>query len=105
MLMKPVFLFQKSGLRKMIRDLRRTKVALGDGKKRTYPGEVGPIGKMSKKIVANKDMPKGWVLREEDVCFKSPGDGVPPYMMGKFINYPLMVDVKKDDDIDETVML
>ncbi len=36
------FSLEPQGLEKMVRDLQRTRIALGDGTKSTYPSEVGP---------------------------------------------------------------
>jgi N-acetylneuraminate synthase/sialic acid synthase len=43
------FSLEPIGFKKMVRDLQRTKVAIGDGVKRTYESEVNPIVKMGKK--------------------------------------------------------
>ena len=67
----------------MVRDLRRTRVALGDGTKTMYPSETEPIVKMGKKLVAARDLPAGHVLPREDVAMKSPGDGLPPYELDR----------------------
>lgn len=40
------FSLEPAGLKKLCRDLARARVALGDGVKRCYPSEVGPISKM-----------------------------------------------------------
>lgn len=40
------FSLEPSGLSKLLRDLRRAYEAMGDGVKRFYPSEVGPISKM-----------------------------------------------------------
>jgi sialic acid synthase len=45
------FSLEPIGLRKLIRDLKRTRVALGDGVKRRYASEVAPLAKQWK----NKD--------------------------------------------------
>lgn len=94
-----VFSLEPIGMRKLVRDLRRIREALGDGVKRVYPNEVVPISKMSKKLVAGCDLPAGHVLRETDVAIKSPGDGLPPYeldnVLGKTLKRPLV----EDDDI------
>lgn len=43
------FSLEPAGLKKMIRDLNRAHVALGDGAKRYYESEVGPISKMRRR--------------------------------------------------------
>ncbi len=84
------------GMSKMIRDLRRTRIALGDGIKRVLPAEAGPIRKMGKMIVAVRDLPAGHVLTARDVAFKSPAEGLPPFeidrVLGRALKQPLAAD-------------
>ena len=90
------FSLEPQGLRKMIRDLRRVRSALGDGQKRTYASEVEPMIKMSKKMVAARDLPSGHRLEEGDIALKSPGDGLPPSelprVIGQTLREPLAAD-------------
>jgi sialic acid synthase len=90
------FSLEPVGLRKLVRDLKRTKLALGDGTKTPHPSEADPITKMGKKIVAARALPAGHVLRREDLALKSPGDGLPPYeldaVIGRTLRHPLSED-------------
>jgi N-acetylneuraminate synthase/sialic acid synthase len=90
------FSLEPQGLTKLVRDLRRTYVALGDGTKRMYESEADPITKMSKKLVAARSLPAGHVLRREDLALKSPGDGLPPYeldrLVGRTLRHPIAED-------------
>jgi sialic acid synthase len=90
------FSLEPQGLEKMVRDLRRTRIALGNGSKNTYPSEVEPALKMRKKIVAARDLPAGHRIGPDDVALKSPGDGVPPYelnrVVGRTLKRPLVAD-------------
>jgi sialic acid synthase len=87
------FSLEPVGLRKLVRDLQRVRLALGDGTKTPYPSETEPITKMSKKIVAAATLPAGHVVRREDLALKSPGDGLPPYeldaVVGRTLRHPL----------------
>jgi sialic acid synthase len=87
------FSLEPQGLSKMVRDLRRTRVALGDGAKHMYPCEVEPSVKMGKKLVTARALPAGHVLRADDVVPKSPGDGLPPYefhnLVGRALRQPV----------------
>jgi N-acetylneuraminate synthase/sialic acid synthase len=83
------FSLEPQGMRKMVRDLQRTRLALGDGAKKMYQSEAAPILKMGKKLVAAHDLPAGHVLTREDVAMRSPGDGVPPYELDRFIGRTL----------------
>jgi N-acetylneuraminate synthase/sialic acid synthase len=98
------FSLEPIGFRKMVRDLQRTKAALGDGIKRTYDSEVNPIIKMGKKIVAARDLPAGHTIRREDLALKSPGDGLQPYEIDKVIGRVTRQAIKEDDDITIEVL-
>ena len=91
-----VFSLEPTGLTKMVRDLRRTRVALGDGEKKMYPSEVAPAAKMGKKLVAARDLPAGHVLTMDDIASKSPGDGLPPYELDRVVGRALLRPVAVD---------
>jgi len=93
------FSLEPIGFRKMVRDLRRTKLAIGDGIKKVYDSEVNPITKMGKKLVAARDLPEGCTIRREDIAIKSPGDGLSPYEIDKVIGRATRQALKEDDDI------
>lgn len=93
------FSLEPVGMRKMVRDLRRVRVALGDGAKTTYPAEAKPLLKMGKKLVAARDLPAGHALTPADIAVKSPGDGVPPYELERFIGRTLTVPLAEDQNL------
>jgi N-acetylneuraminate synthase/sialic acid synthase len=73
-------------MRKLVRDLRRTKTALGDGIKKMYPSEAPAYAKMGKKLVAARNLPEGHVITEADVSARSPGDGgLAPFEMERVL--------------------
>jgi N-acetylneuraminate synthase/sialic acid synthase len=94
------FSLEPEGLRKLVRDIHRTAVAMGDGVKRVYDPEVPARTKMGKKIVAARDLPRGHVLTLDDLAFKSPGDGVPPYEAPQLVGRALTRDVREDDTLN-----
>jgi sialic acid synthase len=94
------FSLEPIGFRKLVRDLQRTKAAVGDGVKRVHESEVKPITKMGKKMVAARDLPAGYMIRREDIAIKSPGDGLPPYEIDKVIGRVTRQAIKEDDDIN-----
>jgi len=93
------FSLEPVGLRKMVRDLQRTRIALGTGVKRTFATEQKPLVKMGKKLVAARDLPAGHILTAGDIAIKSPGDGVPPYELSKFIGRTLNAPLGADQDL------
>ncbi len=98
------FSLEPGGFRKMVRDLRRLEVAVGDGVKRIYDSEVTTITKMGKKLVAARDLPAGYTLRREDIAIKSLGDGLPPHNIDKIIGRVTFQPLKQDEDISFEVL-
>jgi len=93
------FSLEPTGFKKMVRDLRRVRVAMGDGVKRVYETEVNPMVKMGKKLVAARDLPAGHAIRREDIAIKSPGDGLPPYELNKIVGRVTRLPLKQDQSI------
>lgn len=83
------FSLEPQGMRKLVRDLERAYVALGDGTKTMYASETEPIRKMGKMIVAARDLPAGHVLARDDLALKSPADGLPPYELHRLVGRTL----------------
>ena len=87
------------GMRKLVRDLRRVRVALGDGVKQPLPCETKPLFKMGKKLVVASDLPAGHVLTRSDIAIKSPNDGLPPSELDRIIGRALRRPLRADDSI------
>ena len=85
------------GMRKMVRDLQRARVALGDGVKRVLPSEQPALAKMGKSLVAARNLPVGHVLTAEDIAVKSPGGGIPPFEVERLVGRSLSVALREDD--------
>jgi N-acetylneuraminate synthase/sialic acid synthase len=94
------FSLEPQGLRKMIRDLDRLHLAMGDGQKRQFASEKDPLQKMGKKMVLVRAMPSGAVLTPEDIAFKSPGDGMAPWMIDQVVGKKLKKDMNADEALD-----
>jgi sialic acid synthase len=93
------FSLEPVGMKKMIRDLQRVRIALGDGRKKVYASEASPVLKMGKKLVAARDLPAGHVLTGADIAIKSPGDGLPPYYLDQVVGQVLTQDVRVDQSL------
>jgi sialic acid synthase len=87
------------GMRKLVRDLRRVRVALGSGAKQPLALEKKPLFKMGKKLVAARGLPSGHVLTDADVAIKSPNDGLPPYELPAILGRALRRELSEDDAI------
>ena len=93
------FSLERPGLRRMVRDLRRSKVAIGDGIKRPFSSETAPMYKMGKKLVLARDLPAGTVLTREDIAIKSPNDGLAPYRLAEVIGKQILRPMSRDETI------
>jgi len=91
------FSLEPTGMRKLVRDLRRTRTAMGDGKKATYASEEAPIRKMAKKLVAARGLPAGHRVTASDVALRSPGDGMAPYLLESILGRELAAPMQPDD--------
>lgn len=98
------FSLEPIGFRKMVRDLERVKVAIGNGVKQVYESEKNPIIKMGKKLVVARDLPAGYAIKREDIAIKSPGDGLQPYEIDKIIGRVTRQALKQDDDFSFAVL-
>jgi len=94
------FSLMPEGMRKLVRDLRRASVALGDGVKRRLPSEEQPLRKMGKQLVAARDLAAGHVLTADDVAAKSPADGgLPPYELDRLVGLRLERALRADEPL------
>jgi N-acetylneuraminate synthase/sialic acid synthase len=91
------FSLEPMGMRKLVRDLRRARVALGDGMKRVYESEMGAYEKMGKKLVAARALREGHTLTLQDIAIKSPGDGIPPCELNSVVGKILLRSMEEDD--------
>jgi sialic acid synthase len=94
------FSLMPEGMRKLVRDLVRIPVAIGDGVKRPLESERQPLQKMSKKLVAARALPAGHVLAEGDLVSKSPADeGLPPYALDDLLGQALVRPLAEEEAI------
>lgn len=72
-------------LKQMVAGIRRTELALGDGRKQASPSEQGNITVARKSIVAAKPVKKGEYFTEENLTVKRPGTGISPMQWDKIL--------------------
>ena len=65
----------------MIRDIRTTEAALGDGQKMAQPSELENRAIVRKSIAAARDLPAGTVLQAADLTMLRPGTGLAPALL------------------------
>jgi sialic acid synthase len=91
-----IFSLEPAGLRRMVRDLTRARLAIGDGVKKKRPSEVAPIMKMAKSLYTARPLPVGHVLTEADLTIKCPGGGLPPYELENVVGRTILVDLEEE---------
>jgi len=99
------FSLEPVGMRKLVRDLQRTRTAMGDGVKRRHDSEVLPGQKMGKKLVAARDLAPGHVITEQDVAYKSPGDGMYPYQLDQVLGRTLTRGLAEEQSFSPDVLV
>lgn len=93
---------EPEGMKRLVRALERTRIAQGDGVKRRYEGEEKPLLKMEKSIFPREYYPAGHTLRQGDLEFRSPGDGIPPYKADKLYGRKTRVPLEPDKSVSTT---
>ncbi len=93
------FSLEPEGLRKLVRNLNRIPILLGNSDKQLLESEKKPLKKMAKSIVANGNLKKGTILEIKHLSFKCPSGGLPPYELQNLIGKTLTIDINDEDFI------
>jgi len=84
-------------LKEMVKAIRLTEKALGDGIKRPTFSEEKIKKVVRKSLVANVDIPKGSIIKREMVTIKRPGIGIEPKYLDVVAGKRARRDIKKDE--------
>lgn len=87
-------------LRRMVQEIRRIDVALGDGIKIAADAERSNIEVARRSIVAARAIAKGEVLTEENLEVKRPGGGISPMLWDEIIGTPAIRSFAPDELIE-----
>jgi len=93
------FSLEPDRLAALVMSLAEARAMLGDGVKRRFPEEEAAIGKMGKAIYAAHPLKTGQTLCYEDLAFKSPGIGLPPYRWPELVGRVLLRDLESDEPL------
>jgi len=93
------FSLEPQGMGKLVRDLKRTRIALGDGIKKKYSSEIEPLKKMGKMIVASHGLTAGSKICLSDIDFKSPNTGISPDRVNDVVGKTVKVDLEAEQAI------
>ncbi len=87
---------EPAGLEKLVRDIRATEQALGDGVKRMIEGEWPVRRKLAKSVVSAVDLPAGTILARHHLTTKGPGIGLPASDIERLLGGRVTRDVPAD---------
>ena len=93
------FSLEPLGMKKLVRDLSRAGLALGDGVKQRYESETAPIRKMGKMIVVKETLRVGDIVVESNLEFRSPADGLPPSALNEILGKECIRQVEAGEPI------
>lgn len=84
-----------------ILDIRKTEVALGKKQKKPTPGELKNIISMRRSICAKNNLAKGSIIKEENLTYKRPGNGLNPTQenINKLVDKKAIRDIAADENI------
>ena len=93
------FSLEPTGMHKMVRDLHRVDMMLGDGVKHILDFEWEARKKMGKSLYTAHALQAGAIISEQDIVLKSPGGGLPPYQLLEIIGRKLVTDLNEEEQI------
>ena len=89
-------------LSEMVKQIRQIEESLiYTGSREMSQGELMNREVLGKSLVLEADVKEGHVFKKEDFSIKSPGKGLPPYMIKKIVGQTAQRDLKKGDFIFE----
>lgn len=93
------FSLEPDELKQMVKSIRNIEKAMEYYPKQILPEEARFRQKLAKSVVTRRAMKKGEILTEEDLDYKSPGNGVPPTLLQKLLGKPLLTDLTEESAI------
>ncbi len=88
---------EPQGLEKMIKYIRHTQSALGNGEKLINDKEKEVRIRLAKSVVAKKAIPKGVAITTDMLTTKGPGSGLKPSLIPQLIGRIAQKDLAEDD--------
>ena len=81
----------------LVKFIRNTSIALGSSEKKISHSELKNSLLVRKSIFAKKDIKKGELFTNDNLCVKRPGNGLSPMLLDRIIGNPSPKDFKVDD--------
>jgi sialic acid synthase SpsE len=87
----------KEDLNLFRKNLERTFEILGSFKVKALEDEEPARKNARRSLVALKDIPKGKIIKKEDLTFKRPAHGISPKFIDEVIGKKAVIDINEDD--------
>lgn len=85
----------------MVRQIRRIETAVADNKIYVHEKEIPLHNKHGKSVVSRVAIPQGVLIKDDMLCFKSPGYGIKPNFVHTVIGKTAKTDIPEDTVIAE----
>ncbi|RLF83559.1 acetylneuraminic acid synthetase [Thermococci archaeon] len=86
-----------SDLKRTIEKMKFVMKIIGKFEKHYLPSEEVSRKYARRSLVAKRDIPKGKIIEDEDITWKRPGTGIPPWMIDLVIGGIALEDIKEDE--------
>jgi len=93
------FALEPSELKRMIKNIRETEVALGSPIKKMADSEKNLYKLARRSLIAKRKIPKGKIIERGDLIIKRPGYGIAPKFLEIIIGKAAKKDIEEDDII------
>lgn len=93
------FALEPEELKKMVKNIRETELALGSTKKIVPKSEKNLYRLARRSIIAARDIPNGKIIEKSDIIIKRPGYGIAPKFINIILGRPAKNKIHKDDII------
>ena len=87
---------EPSELKRLVEGIRMVQAALGTGRKEPASTEINTAMAARKSLVAASFIAAGTILREDLICVKRPGTGLPPAFLEHLIGRKARIDIPAD---------
>ncbi|MFU0823630.1 N-acetylneuraminate synthase [Clostridium sp.] len=91
-------------LKKMVEEVRKVEISMGTGIKMFTKSEMDTMKAARKSIVASRDIRRGQIIDIKDLDYKRPGTGLSPKYYKELLGKRARVDIKRDEQINLTLV-
>lgn len=92
---------EEDGLRRVVKYIRQTTLAMGDGRKSVDPAVADARAKLARSLTSRTAIPAGSVLSEADLTLKSPGTGLAWHERDRLVGRVAARDIPADVTLSE----